>query len=259
MFSHILLALAVSGQCLATHETKGEGAKSLTTAEFKDAFRSSGIVPEILPAALDPSVSFYAAYSSGDGKAAQIIPGSKLKVQEATFPVEFSVENLQNATNITSSTRYLIYMLDADAPSRSDPSARNFRHYLGGNFTLTGTNSSVLSTAQLLSNRSQPFNDFVQPNPGPNTGEHRYILALYVQPPRYNTAGFESAGMSDARMNWNLTQWRTQLGLGPAIGATYFTIETDPNAQSGAAAIGSSGMLSLLLGAVSLGSLMFLL
>ena len=56
-----------------------------------------------------------------------------------------------------------------------------------------------------------------------------------------------------------LTQWRTQLGLGPAIGATYFTIETDPKAQSAASTVGGSGMLSLVLGALSLGSMIFFL
>ncbi|KAH8911154.1 PEBP-like protein [Coniochaeta sp. PMI_546] len=233
--------------------------KSLSTAEFKSAFRDSGIVPEILPATLDPSVSFYAFYEGSDGKAGQVLPGTKLRIQEAALPFEFSVENLQNATGVTSASRYLIYLLDADAPSRSDPSARNFRHYLGGNYTLTGSNSTALPTAQVLRNATQPFNEFVPPNPASNTGEHRYILALYIQPPKYDRAGFESVGMSQARSNWNLSQWRTQLGLGPAIGATYFTIDTNPNAKSGAPSVYSGGFANSVFGMMSLACLVFLL
>ena len=53
-------------------------ARSVSTAEFKAMFRESGIVPEILPATLDPQVSFYASYSRADGQQAQIIPGTKM-------------------------------------------------------------------------------------------------------------------------------------------------------------------------------------
>jgi len=128
--------------------------------------------------------------------------------------------------------------LDADAPSRSSPTARNLRHYLAGNYTLNSANSTVLTTAQRLSipeaNR-RPFTPFTAPTPDANSGVHRFIYALYTQPARFNTAGFESVGMEAATANWNLSRWRTQLGLGPAIGATFFTIDT------GAAANGGSG------------------
>lgn len=96
----------------------------------------------------------------------------------------------------------------------------------------------MLTTAQRLSipeaNR-RPFTPFTAPTPDANSGIHRFIYALYTQPARFNNAGFESVGMEAATANWNLSRWRTQLGLGPAIGATYFTIDT------GSAANGGSG------------------
>lgn len=82
------------------------------------------------------------------------------------------------------------------------------RHYLQGNYTLQGTNSTVLRTAQVLAvppGGGPPFTRFVRPNPLPNTGVHRYIYALYVQPPRFNRAGFESVGMSPVMENWNVS------------------------------------------------------
>ena len=111
--------------------------------------------------------------------------------------------------------------LDADAPSRSSPTARNLRHYLAGNYTLNSANSTVLTTAQRLSipeaNR-RPFTPFTAPTPDANSGVHRFIYALYTQPARFNTAGFESVGMEAATANWNLSRWRTQLGLGRRSG-----------------------------------------
>jgi len=75
-------------------------------------FTQSGIVPEILPASLDPSVSFYVTYlADGDNDHELLTPGKSLSVAEAGRPVDFIVENLNNATNITAQTRFLIYLV----------------------------------------------------------------------------------------------------------------------------------------------------
>lgn len=54
-------------------------ANSVSTADFKSRFVESGIVPEVI-AALDPAVSFYASYKSGDNQDALLVPGSTLTV-----------------------------------------------------------------------------------------------------------------------------------------------------------------------------------
>jgi len=240
MFSSIGLAALA----LAAVASADDNARSVGTLEFKNLFVESGIVPNVI-AALDPSVSFYAGYrSAADGHSELLVPGASLTVSEASLPIEFSVENLGNATGVTQQTRYLIYLLDTDAPSRDNPTSRNLRHYLAGNYTLA-TNSSgivasdILPTASRLTvaaNRFFPFTQFTPPNPQPNTGVHRFIYALYTQPSRFDTVGFESVGMDPATQNWNLSQWRTQLGLGPAIGATFFTIDTGANNGQGTSA-----------------------
>jgi hypothetical protein len=84
-------------------------ATSVSTLEFKNRFMESGIVPEVI-AAIDPSVSFYVGYRSGDHDEL-LVPGSTLTVAEASRPFEFSVENLNNATNVTGQTRFLIYLV----------------------------------------------------------------------------------------------------------------------------------------------------
>ncbi|KAK1753592.1 phosphatidylethanolamine-binding protein 4 [Echria macrotheca] len=255
----MLLPAGLIALALATIVSADDNAVSVSTLDFKNRFQQSGIVPEVI-AALDPSVSFYVSYrAAADGHTELLVPGSSLTIAEAGVPLEFSVENLNNATNITAQTRYLIYLvccqtqesqsdaqteqLDADAPARDNPSARNLRHYLAGNYTLSPAMSSVLTTAQRLAVSPQvffPFTPFTQPNPQPNTGIHRFIYALYVQPARFNTVGFESVGMEQETANWNLSRWRTQLGLGPAIGATFFTIDTTANGGQGVSSNGTS-------------------
>ncbi|KAK0741536.1 phosphatidylethanolamine-binding protein [Schizothecium vesticola] len=239
MFSSLgLVALTLASAVLAD-----DLAFSVSTADFKARFVQSGIVPEVI-AALDPSVSFYASYRAADGHSELLVPGSSLTVAEAGgAPLEFSVENLSNATSVNSQTRFLIYLLDADAPDRSAPNARNLRHFLAGNYTLSSAMSAVLPTAQRLTVTQQtffPFTPFTAPNPAPNTGVHRFIYALYTQPPNFNTVGFQSVGMELQTANWNLSRWRTQLGLGPAIGATFFSIDTGANGGQGVSANGST-------------------
>jgi len=95
---------------LATVVMADDNAVSVSTLDFKNRFQQSGIVPEVI-AALDPSVSFYAGFRAADGHSELLVPGVSLTLAEASQPIEFSVENLQNATNITAQTRYLIYLV----------------------------------------------------------------------------------------------------------------------------------------------------
>lgn len=231
----MLSSLGLAALTLASAVLADDLAVSVSTADFKARFVQSGIVPEVI-AALDPSVSFYASYRAADGHNELLVPGSSLTVAEAGgAPLEFSVENLSNATSVNSQTRFLIYLvpsphspsythsqtnttpqLDADAPDRSAPNARNLRHFLAGNYTLSSAMSAVLPTAQRLTVTQQtffPFTPFTAPNPAPNTGVHRFIYALYTQPPNFNTVGFQSVGMELQTANWNVsTAFRCMYG-----------------------------------------------
>lgn len=68
--------------------------------------------------------------------------------------------------------------------------------------------SSVLPTAQRLTVAPQnffPHTQFTPAAPLANTGVHRFIYALYVQPPQFNTASFASVGMELETSNWNVS------------------------------------------------------
>ena len=172
--------------------------------------------------------------------------------------------------------------IQADVDYREMPSSRILRRYLAGNFTVTGP-STVLEGSYKLETNSTPFTEFRSPNPQPGTGVHRYLSGLYIQPERFNSIGFEAAGMNRTRANWSvslfsfhfyffhcktffrkgkkkkmanlndnfkLDEWRTQLGLGPAIGATTWMInatdEASLNASPRQASFSGSNTLAAL-------------
>lgn len=219
-YKSVVAATLLAGLSSASHPSY----RGFSTSEFKSMYNETGIVPEVV-ANIDPAVSFYFSYKEKDGDEALQMPGDILTLYKAQqYPFEWVVEGLDNVTDATADTRYLIYIADVDAPNANNPVDRNFRYYLGGNFTANGT-SSVLDGASLLTNSSAPFTEFMGPDLEIGTGAHRFLSALYVQPERWNTEDFSTV-MESNRSRWNLSEWRTQLELGPAIGATVWIINT---------------------------------
>lgn len=56
----------------------------------------------------------------------------------------------------------------------------------------------------MLTTNSTPFTEFTNPEPELGTGVHRFLSAIYVQPERFNTEGFETA-MSRQVSNWSVS------------------------------------------------------
>lgn len=115
----IFILLSIS----APAYSHGDDAESVSVADFKSSFTGSGIVPDVL-AAFSPSVVFYVGFKADDGNKALLEPGVNLKIAEAKAPFELSVENIGNATNVTSSSRFIVYMV-----CQIDPKYASAAHY----------------------------------------------------------------------------------------------------------------------------------
>ncbi|KAF4626133.1 hypothetical protein G7Y89_g12028 [Cudoniella acicularis] len=225
----VLSTFVALGQSVTTRK---DTATSISVADFKSSLTASEIVPDVL-AAFSPTIGFYVGFNSDAGGQALLQPGGNLSLTEAKAPAELSVEIPANAPNISSSTRFLIYMIGPDVPSRSNPTSRNVRHFLAGNFTMSGKSSSLLSTAITLTNSSAATNEYAAPTPAANTGSHRYVWLVYVQPPSLNTKSIASLGFNVSnRIGFNLTSFRLLTGDGAAIGGNSFVINTDTNITS---------------------------
>ncbi|CAG8666613.1 10921_t:CDS:2 [Racocetra persica] len=109
--------------------------------------------------------------------------------KKADFGNEISIEETQKAPEVSfkigeadPNFRYTLIMTDPDAPSRKEPTKREWRHWVVGNIPSDGN----LSEATHL-------DDYQGPAPPPNTDFHRYVFLLYRQPtphinyPKLNT------------------------------------------------------------------------
>ncbi|TQN68706.1 OV-16 antigen [Colletotrichum shisoi] len=223
---YIISIVALLASMVSSH---AEPPRSMSTREFRKAFLEGGIVPDVL-GSFDPIVSFYAAYRAHDGDKALIMPDSRLKMKEAKFPFEFSVENMANAQNITRNSRFIVNMIGPDYPTRENPTDRSVRHYLAGNFTVEQTKSAILSSAIIMKNSTPAFSDYIAPEPKAGSGVHRYVYLLYVQPEKFNKMGFDAVGVDKMnRKNFNVSQFRRQAGLGRPIGGTFFMVNMAPS------------------------------
>ncbi|CAG8501380.1 5472_t:CDS:2 [Racocetra fulgida] len=70
-----------------------------------------------------------------------------------------------NGSDSDNKSRFTLMMVDPDAPSRENPTLREWRHWIVGNIPSDGN----LSEATHL-------DDYYAPSPPSGTGEHRYVL-----------------------------------------------------------------------------------
>ncbi|XP_038949870.1 phosphatidylethanolamine-binding protein 4 isoform X2 [Rattus norvegicus] len=69
--------------------------------------------------------------------------------------------------------QYLLVMVDPDAPSRSNPRMKYWRHWVVSNITGTDMKSGSI--------RGNIITDYQPPTPPPTTGLHRYQFFVYLQ------------------------------------------------------------------------------
>ncbi|XP_006778440.1 PREDICTED: phosphatidylethanolamine-binding protein 4 [Myotis davidii] len=71
------------------------------------------------------------------------------------------------------SATYILIMVDPDAPSRSSPQARFWRHWL-----VTDIKGADLKKGEI---KGQELSDYQPPTPPPLSGFHRYQFSVYLQ------------------------------------------------------------------------------
>ncbi|CAG8810403.1 20400_t:CDS:2, partial [Racocetra persica] len=136
--------------------------------------------------------------------------------KKVEFGNEFTVEEVQQAPNVSfvldksdydNKCQYTLIMTDPDAPSRKNPTLREFLHWIVGNIPSNGKLSEATQS-----------DDYIGPAPPSQTGFHRYVFLLYRQPvphieyPQLNES---------ARPGFKTRQFAEQYGL-KLISANYF-------------------------------------
>ncbi|EDL35930.1 phosphatidylethanolamine-binding protein 4 isoform a precursor [Mus musculus] len=116
---------------------------------------------------------------------------------------------------------YLLVMVDPDAPSRSNPVMKYWRHWLVSNITGADMKSGSI--------RGNVLSDYSPPTPPPETGLHRYQFFVYLQGDRDISLSVEEKADLGG---WNLDKFLQQYGLRDPDTSTQFMTQFDEELSS---------------------------
>jgi phosphatidylethanolamine-binding protein len=138
--------------------------------------------------------------------------------------ISFSKFLIQNQLTVLLSVndRFVIALVDPDAPTPEDPTVAQVRHFVGGDFIISSVQSS--GTAR-LTNLSAALAEYVSPGPPDGSAPHRYTVLLYKQPlnfPQTAPSLINSSTTVEAIINFNLSNFVEVTGLGEPIAGSFF-------------------------------------
>jgi len=107
-----------------------------------------------------------------------------------------------------SNSFYTLANVDPDAPSRSNPKFREWRHWLVVNIP-----GSDVKKGEVISS-------YAGAGPPKDTGLHRYVFLLYKQPGRIPAEKLNDEGM--ARASFSIKSWAEAHNLKNPIAANFY-------------------------------------
>ncbi|XP_014804333.1 PREDICTED: phosphatidylethanolamine-binding protein 4 [Calidris pugnax] len=108
--------------------------------------------------------------------------------------------------------KYVLVLVDPDAPSRANPRNRFWRHWL-----VTDIPGADLRTGDI---KGRVLTDYVRPTPPPRSGYHRYQLLLYQQPAHTTITLRPEEWVSLG--SWAMESFLKQFRLGSPVASTQF-------------------------------------
>ncbi|RPA97322.1 PEBP-like protein [Choiromyces venosus 120613-1] len=149
----------------------------------------------------------------------EVTDGEKLGLDAVRSPPTLA---LGDSSSLDTNSRYIVIMIDPDAPSRANPTSANVLHWVKTDLRIRPTTATNITA----DNATAPLS-YAPPSPPSGSGEHRYVFLLYDQP-----SGFALQGLPEKRGGFNVSAWRELNGLAPAKAGTYFLAEFGANSPS---------------------------
>ncbi|XP_026489059.2 protein D3-like [Vanessa tameamea] len=167
------------------------------------AFESNGVVPDVIPKA--PSCLVKVKYPSG----VEVNLGNELTPTQ--------VKDMPSVTwEAETNSYYVLAMTDPDAPSRNEPSLREWHHWLVGN--IPGNN---LASGETLS-------QYVGSGPPKGTGLHRYVFLVYKQPGKLTFDEPRLTNKSaDNRGGFSIAKFAAKYNLSDPIEGNFYQAKYD--------------------------------
>ncbi|TFK64213.1 PEBP-like protein [Pluteus cervinus] len=211
------------------------------------ALKRVDLIPDVLPDSFHPSALFSVVYPTrtesgtpSGGKeavlATELAREDTLEEPIINFsPTVIAIESpicteppaSVLAGSFSEEATFTLVMADPDAPSRSDPKYRQFRHWV-----ITGLKYPPLSlegATNLTAIKAKPSTTpYRAPGPPPGSGVHRYTFLLFEEPAGGYTIPPDAPEWGSAleeRRSWNAVKFGEQYGL-KLIGANYFIVRS---------------------------------
>ncbi|KAK5646319.1 hypothetical protein RI129_004783 [Pyrocoelia pectoralis] len=165
------------------------------------------ITSEIIPDVIDtkPGIDAVVTYAND----VKVNEGNELTPSQAK-----SVPTVQ--WNADPDKLYLLAMVDPDAPSRSNPTFREWQHWLVGNIP-----GCDIEKGDLLS-------EYIGPSPPQGTGFHRYVFLVYQQPGEitFNEPKLTTKSGS-ARGKFSIRKFAEKYNLGEPMAGNFYQAKQD--------------------------------
>jgi len=196
-------------------------AQDLGVAGVKQAFDKANI-PNDLKVTFNPKFLLEVVLPQSEGAPILVHAGIQIPTRNDTAiqPI-FALLDPSHPTVNAGPGPFVIAALDPDAPSPTNTSNAQVRHFLGGDFfprTLPGQASG--SSGPLLANTTAPISGWRQPTP--TMGNHRYVFLAFRQP-----AGFDQQTLVSADtpiQHFDIAQFAEAVGLGDPIAGTFMMV-----------------------------------
>ncbi|KAE9407021.1 PEBP-like protein, partial [Gymnopus androsaceus JB14] len=115
--------------------------------------------------------------------------------------------------------KFVIAMVDPDAPTPQNNSLAQIRHFVGGDFIISSAASN--GTAR-LTNTSAAIAEYISPGPPAGSDPHRYTILLFKQPENFSVAASTLIQPNSSFEGFNISAFASSVGLGNPIAGTYF-------------------------------------
>ncbi|KAL1460502.1 hypothetical protein WDU94_012479, partial [Cyamophila willieti] len=165
-----------------------------------ESMEANQVVPEVISKA--PQDTLQVSYNDGHLKAEL---GNELKPDDLKAAPQVS-------WNADASSYYTLVMTDPDAPSRKDPKAREWRHWLVVN--IPGSDIA----------KGHTITEYAGPTPPKGTGLHRYVLLVYKQPKELDFA--ESKESNWPRKSFSVQKFAEKYNLQDLVAGNFYQAQT---------------------------------
>ncbi|XP_033211166.1 protein D2-like [Belonocnema kinseyi] len=174
----------------------------LSVADIAFEFKKAEIVPDVITKAPTEEV--------------EVEYGNK----EVKFGEEWTPTQVKNAPEIDyeddENAFYTLMMTDPDAPSRTNPTYREFLHWLVGNIP-----GDHISKGKILA-------PYVGSGPPKGSGLHRYVFLVYKQPGQINFEEFQlTSNGKEGRRKFSAKNFSEKYQLGDPIAGNMFQAQWD--------------------------------